>query len=923
MQSPAGMAAPRGNMAVRHSIAPRVLDNSLPMRTLTSTARFSVRVEPQRDPLAAPLDDDAPILATFVWKDTGARVQLAGSFDDWRKHDMTYVPGVAYFVLVVELPPGEYYYRFVVDGRWRIAEGDCNLREDPFGELSHFLDINSRALETTTPNRFSTAALTRVDLPRDSAGAPVRDSGGSDEAGSTASSEVESESDGEDEVVSAASAAAAAGYPQVEPDRLPRQHGDEFINDYGDDAYGELDLQADVYEAMFDVKEEVSAEQSRSLLLPPAALARRRAREAAAAQARRRPTNRLFRSVFGKLFGMDPRRCDEEEEEEAGQPQGYTGIGLASPDMLRQVENAGRPKKSRLRVWFPTERGFPARRGGGRRGEQRGAEQVADNGAAALRFNQAEENASSRQQLGKALFAQGKYDAALAMFSLSVKIREDNGLKNAKSSAVAHTDVASAFIHLGDLRNANKHLDMALEIYGKKTFSGGHSELGDVHCFRAVTAEVRGSLRDAEDSYRRAISLYEKCGATRNNANYSTARDNLRDNLRRQKDGPGEAQLKKQYAQQQQHAREAKSASRDSSPVSTVDDDPAAKENIAARQNAFPVAEYRPTPRNAIKSILRQDAHEKPRVAAPPPQTLSTINSFPDTMESAAYPPGTNSSSRLSNSQLMDPRSLVNAPLHHKSPDSVQLPPTLDEYRQAADVEPVGDGGDAAGSHRNCRRSSRPTTWKALADVARASMPLTPVENSEVGAEEDDDPSIGSYEEMSRGWQRDGRKLLVAGKYTEAIDMYTLAIYTRKRHGLWESKANAETHVEYARALFATKDVLGAARTLRDAIQILEKVNRRSNDLMLGQVWGNLGSALDRLGEHVKDAETSHSTGLVLFARAGIAKDDPKWTKAWRNLCVCVKAQGSGGRSIETAWQHIDEQIRGVHPVTSSASVKI
>jgi tetratricopeptide (TPR) repeat protein len=708
-------------------------------------------------------------------------------------------------------------------------------------------------------------------------------------------------------------------YAQVEPERLPRQQGDEFINDYADDAYGELDLQADVYEAMFDVKEEMSQEQSQRLLLPPAADARAAAARAAQARRRRRPTKKLLRSVFARLFGKDVDESADGDDAAAPAAQGgYTGLTLASDDILRQVDRAQKAKgKSRLRVWFPTERNFPTLRGGGRRVAPQEAQQVLDVGGTALRFNLAEENASSRQQLGKALFAQGKYDAALAMFSLSVKIREDNGLRNAKTSAIAHTDVASSFIHLGDLRNAEKHLNVALEVYDKNTFSGGRQELGDVHCFLAVVAEMRGTLPEAEASYRRAIALYEEGGATKKNPNYTTARENLRDNLRRQRDGPALA------AQQQ----EQRPAGEDASPVSTVDSDHATdKENSRAQQNAAAV--YKPTPRSAIKSILRQSPGMKPLLAGPTPQTLSTINSFPgtDTMESACHGEArnTHSGARLSNSQLLDPASLASAPVH-TAPDSMSLPPALDEFRRTAEFGGGRDGGGTPSAvRRSHRRSSRPTTWRALAEVARASMPTTPIDEADGGGSDGgEDSTLGSYEEMSRGWQRDGRKFLVEGSYTEAIDMYTLAIYTRKRHGPWSTKANAETHVEYARALFASKDVAGAAGALRDAITILEKLDSRKHDMMLGQVWGNFGSALDRLGGRALDAETAHSTGLVALTRAGLAKDAPPWAKAWKNLCVSVKAQGDKAKPIEKVWFAIDQQIRGVVPITSAATIKV
>lgn len=917
------MDAPPSNMRLRHSLAPRVIDNTLPMRSLASHDRFSVRVQPAKTAASAS-SRSAPILATFIWRDPGARVHVAGSFDDWRKHQMTYVAAVGYHVLVVELPPGGYFYRFVVDGRWRVSEDDEGLREDGFGEWSHFLEVCEEALEGTKSRRFSSVALAKVDIPGE---AEVEELGGD--------SESESEEEGEEEM-----------FGQMAPERLTRHAGEEYIGDYGDDEFGELDLQADVYEAMYDCKEEISVEEGRKLTLQPAVeVVEKRER---ARRARQQMTNRSFKNVFAKLFG---RSVSDDGGSDDDPPTQYKNIHLASPDVLRQVEEGSSAKRrggGRLRVWFAGDR----RRA---RTAQRAA--AADTpttpvpaAGTEMRVHQAEENAVSRQELGKALFAQGRYDAALAMFSLSVKIREDNGLKNAKSSAVAHTDVASAFIHLSDLNNAQKHLDIVLAIYAKKTFSGGRRELADCHCFIAVVAEMRGDAVDAEASYRKTIDLYEAAGATKGNQNYETACENLKDNLRRQREG----NTLPAQVHGQQHAQPPSSPRKPKAKVikqytskleNACDDSTVSPYHSSAgsyeKENEGVAAVYNPTPRSQIKSILRNNPDIKP-IIGPTPHTIDSVNSFPDTMES--YESRQNQEHHLQQQQHQHQGQRAQPPAHFgpldpsalkgQSPDSIDLPPVLDEFReqqQGLDVYVPEDGGAAgqrssqrSSQRRSSRRrsSGRPTTWKALADVARASMPLVPMDESESGVDEDES-NLGTYEEMSRGWHKDGRELLLQSQFAEAIDMYTLAIYTRKRHGPWNSRANAETHVEYARALFATKDVITAASTLRDAIMILEKMGDKKHDLLLGQVWGNLGSALDRLGGRPRDAELAHSTGLVAYIRAGLAKDDEKWKKAWRNLCVNNKAQGKTGRAIEEVWHSIDQQTRGVVPMTSAASLKI
>lgn len=88
----------------------------------------------------------------------------------------------------------------------------------------------------------------------------------------------------------------------------------------------------------------------------------------------------------------------------------------------------------------------------------------------ALRVHQVEENRNTRQLVGKTWFGQGKYDAALALFSLTAKLREDDALWLAKATSIADTDVDSGFIHMEDLKSASKHLNKPVAIFNNGTF---------------------------------------------------------------------------------------------------------------------------------------------------------------------------------------------------------------------------------------------------------------------------------------------------------------------------------------------------------------------------------------------------------------------------------------------------------------------
>ncbi|PXF46223.1 hypothetical protein BWQ96_04008 [Gracilariopsis chorda] len=805
---------PQPTLHLRHSIAPRVLDNSVPMSTVVSTSRFSVRVAPPQT--APPPSSPSKLLTTFIWRDSGARVLLAGSFDDWRKHEMTFVPSIGYHVLVVELPPGSYEYRFVVDGRWRVADGDPNLRQDQFGELSHHLTIDADIAANAPPKRFSTASVTAAH-PSLTEHAALHD-GESDTDPELDEPDSEHEHHHSD-----------MSEPEPEPAPAPRHRDSAYIKDYDDDACGELDLQADVFEAIKDVAEsnpQTQPEPSHSTIV---AESRPRHRF-------RRPGKRTLRKLWALLFG--DLREQENVDPEQNQP----------PPVTRNQKLHGMADRSSrgLKVWFPNEKKTP-RVVKGRKVHPSETKHVIDVEEKALRLHQVEENANTRQMLGKTLFAQGKYDAALALFSLSVKLREDNGLKYAKTTAIAHTD---------------------------GTFSGGRAQLGDVYCFLGVVGDIKGDLYNAEACYCKAVDLYEQARATTDNPNYGTAIENLNANRKRQKQAP--KQMRREIA---------RIVGESVQPAEPPVRRPPKRVQVAHRPHPPP----------------QPSAHPVKRTPPPPPQRPAhhdkrTPPAHRGPLEPARPPPAVT----LDEESTLDSQALGYQPLQPVPPPQKQQP----------EVQP----------RRSSKRNSRPTTWKGLAETARQSMPKSPPDEDPSENEEDLEPPVGSYEEMCRTWHKDARKLMASGSYKEAIDMYTLAVYTRKRHGPWKTRENAETLVEHARALFATKQLDESVSALRDAIAISEELDQSKHGVFLGEVWGNLGSVLDRLGGRSHDALTAHCAGMVAYGKAGMSTDNAKWLKAWKSLCINLKMSGSTDRTNEI-WQAIDLQIRGVTPMTKVGNV--
>lgn len=803
----------RTDLRLRHSVAPRVLNGSLATRGLTSNAHLSVRAAP-------PVSPNAPILTTFVWKQGGARLYLAGSFDDWRKHEMTYVPDANSHVLVVEVPPGEYFYRFVVDGCWRVADGAPDLREDMFGEMSHFIAISADSVAA------GSASVARTDL---ISGSPVIDEGASDTDGDDGSV-VQKENEDMDEAENRKSIPLP-----------PRQRGNGFVEDYDDDANGEFDLQVDVLEAIKDIAEKTTEGAPISPIKQSATSGR--------PGRRKKPGRRMMARVFALLFAQPL----EPEPEELPPPPPSKNQRMHAAAVQK---TQGKPRG--LRVWFTSEKKeYEEAASKGRKLTEEEKNAVIDPHDTAMRLHQVEENAQNRQLLGKTLFAQGKYDAALALFSLSVKLREDNGLRNAKTNAVAHTDVASAFIHLDDLKNAEKHLRVALDIFSRATFSGGRVQLGDVHCFLGVVADMNGSLKQAELSYRNAIDLYEKSRATESNPNYETAIDNLSANTKRQKQAEMDGTMVDGCVPV---------PNRDPPPPPTPQ-----QQSSASRGNANQV----------MSPSKRQQANLPPS-------------------------PGQNGAGGVGGTHVYSPSNVrrPNESEIRKTPSKMSprppLPPT-----QTPPAKTPPRRKPVPGYESNTQPPT-PETWHAMAEHARKSMPRSPQAPSPQAYEQQEEAPAGGYEEMSRGWHNDGRRLLAAGKYKDAIDMYTLAIYTRKRHGPWTTQQNARTLIEHARAQFATRDLVGASESLQDAVKILEEL---ANDAMLlGETWSSLGSVLDRVGGKGEEAEQAHIAAMVVYGRANMSTEDKKWNKAWRNLCANLESR-PGAHTPDEVWAVIEAGI--------------
>ena len=73
----------------------------------------------------------------------GKEVSIAGSFNDWEpgKALMAYDQTAKAYTLTIDLDPGYYEYKFVVNGVWILDETNPNFAANDFGTLNSVLNI--------------------------------------------------------------------------------------------------------------------------------------------------------------------------------------------------------------------------------------------------------------------------------------------------------------------------------------------------------------------------------------------------------------------------------------------------------------------------------------------------------------------------------------------------------------------------------------------------------------------------------------------------------------------------------------------------------------------------------------------------------------------------------------------------------------
>ncbi len=71
------------------------------------------------------------------------RILVAGDFNHWSPtaHPLRYNPQLAVHHALVEIPPGRYQYRLIIDGVWQADPYNANVQANGYGEHNSVLVV--------------------------------------------------------------------------------------------------------------------------------------------------------------------------------------------------------------------------------------------------------------------------------------------------------------------------------------------------------------------------------------------------------------------------------------------------------------------------------------------------------------------------------------------------------------------------------------------------------------------------------------------------------------------------------------------------------------------------------------------------------------------------------------------------------------
>ena len=115
-------ASARPSPAIEHNYKTKTKQRNMKIKTTKkSAAKTVVAKKPSAKPAAKKTTKSAKKSVTFtVHAEKGKAVYLAGSFNEWSTtaKKMAYKAKSGIYSATVQLAPGEYQYKFVIDGTW-------------------------------------------------------------------------------------------------------------------------------------------------------------------------------------------------------------------------------------------------------------------------------------------------------------------------------------------------------------------------------------------------------------------------------------------------------------------------------------------------------------------------------------------------------------------------------------------------------------------------------------------------------------------------------------------------------------------------------------------------------------------------------------------------------------------------------------
>lgn len=152
-------------------------------------------------------------------------------------------------------------------------------------------------------------------------------------------------------------------------------------------------------------------------------------------------------------------------------------------------------------------------------------------------YVQAEENAQERQEVARAMFKRGMDDAALALYKVSMTIREENGLTMTPANAHCHAEMAMVFMKVSELKLAESHLRLALQIWIDAPHQNFAKEprhrYGDMCHYLAVVLDRQKNHREASHLYTLANRVYTEYAKDVEPRKLEAAKKNMLNNARK------------------------------------------------------------------------------------------------------------------------------------------------------------------------------------------------------------------------------------------------------------------------------------------------------------------------------------------------------------------------------------------------------